>query len=126
MKLFQPLTKRNLGDQLEEFAKTILQKQGCQIVELNYLCKLGEIDIIAKDKEALAFIEVRYRKQSSFGGAIASVDHKKQQKIIRAAKLYLQQNGLTNKAICRFDVFAVEGSINRLKYDWIKNAFILN
>lgn len=117
------LSKREFGGQLETFAKNILLKEGCKIIQLNYQCKLGEIDIIIKDGDALVFVEVRYRKHAKFGGAVASVDYKKQQKLIKTAQLYLVENKLTNNAICRFDVFAIEGPINRLEYQWIKNAF---
>lgn len=117
------LNKREFGSQLETFAKTILLKEGCKIVQLNYQCRLGEIDIIIKDGNTLVFVEVRYRKHAMFGGAVASVDYRKQQKLIKAAQQYLVENKLTNNTICRFDVFAVEGPIDRLEYEWIKNAF---
>ena len=117
------LNKREFGEQLESFAQTTLKKSGCKIVETNFLCKLGEIDIILKDQNTLVFVEVRYRKNASFGGALESVDYKKQQKIIKAAQLYLVENKLSNTMPCRFDVFAIEGPLNRLKYQWIKNAF---
>ena len=117
------LNKREFGEQLENFAQATLKKSGCKIVETNYLCKLGEIDIIIKDQNTLAFVEVRYRKNANFGGALESVDYKKQQKIIKAAQLYLIQKKQSNAIACRFDVFAIEGPLNRLDYQWIKNAF---
>ncbi|WP_168204014.1 YraN family protein [Aliikangiella coralliicola] len=117
------MNKREFGFQLESFACTQLKKSQCLIVENNFQCKLGEIDIIARDGQTLIFVEVRYRKQSSYGGAVASVDLRKQKKIIQTASFYLQQKKLTNKVSCRFDVFAIEGSAERLSYNWIKNAF---
>jgi len=119
----ETLSKREFGNQLETFAKTILEKEGCKIVALNFQCKLGEIDIIARDGSTLIFVEVRYRKHANFGGALASVDYKKQQKLIKTAQLYLIENKLTNNTSCRFDVFAIEGPVNRLEYNWLKNAF---
>ncbi len=120
---FGSLSKRALGDELEKFAEKELVRHGCKIIERNFQCKLGEIDIIAKDKQHLIFVEVRYRKSDHFGGADVSVDLKKQQKLIRTASLYLQKNKLTNKVPARFDVMAITGNINKPDYNWIKDAF---
>ncbi len=121
--MFNLNNKRDFGNKFESFAREKIEQAGCRIIATNYACKLGEIDIIAKDKEHIIFVEVRYRKTAAYGGAIASVDYKKQQKIIKSASLYLQQNKLTNKAMCRFDVFAVTGQTNNLHFEWIKDAF---
>lgn len=116
-------TKRELGDQLEQFASQELIKNNIKIVATNYLCKMGEIDIIARDKKDLVFIEVRYRKNERFGGSTSSVNLKKQKRVILAAQHYLQKHQLTNKIACRFDVFAITGNLNQLEYNWIKAAF---
>lgn len=116
-------SQKHLGNKFESFAQHELIKHGYKIISLNYQCKLGEIDIIAKDKGVIVFVEVRYRNSSRFGGAIASVNHKKQLKLIRTASLYLQKHQLTNKIQARFDVFAITGDSNNLTYHWIKNAF---
>jgi putative endonuclease len=121
--LFGLFNKREFGAELEAFAAKQMQAKGCKIIETNYLCKLGEIDIILQDKGTLVFVEVRYRKQNKFGGAIASVDSKKQKKIIKTASLYLQSKNLTDKIACRFDVFAIQGNYSNLSYNWIKDAF---
>lgn len=121
--MFPSLNKREFGGQLEAQARTHLERQGCVIIETNYLCKMGEIDIIAKDGETLVFVEVRFRKQNQFGGASASVDAKKRKKICLTASLYLQQKKLTNKIACRFDVIALQGKPQELSVNWIKNAF---
>jgi len=121
--LFKLLNKREFGNQLEQFASEQLNQKGCEIIATNFQCKLGEIDIIAKDGNSLVFVEVRYRKQNTFGGAGASVDQKKQTKIIKTASFYLQQQNLTNQVACRFDVFAIEGNPQRMTYNWIKDAF---
>lgn len=121
--MFNLASKRSFGNELENFAAEQLKQQGCQIVDKNFNCKLGEIDIILMDNEVLVFVEVRYRKQNSFGGAVASVDNKKQRKLVKAASLYLQIKKITNRYPCRFDVFAIQGEPQRLKFDWIKDAF---
>lgn len=86
----------------------------------NYLCKLGEIDLIMSVGNTLVFVEVRYRKNNHFGGAAASVTPAKQQKLRRAAHCYLQSKGL-NESLqsCRFDLVACEGT----DIHWISNAF---
>lgn len=117
------MNKREFGAELEIYACEQLKKSGCKIIQQNYLCKLGEIDIIAQDNQCLIFVEVRYRKQSIFGSAAESVNLKKQQKIIRAASLYLKSKNLTNHTHCRFDVFAIDGNLQKLDYNWIKAAF---
>ncbi|MET1254021.1 YraN family protein [Aliikangiella maris] len=115
--------KRTLGFSLEVYAKTQIESVGYQIVATNYACKLGEIDIIAKKNNVLVFIEVRYRKNSRFGGALASITPQKQKRLILTASHYLQQKKLTNKIACRFDVFAIQGNLPSLHYEWIENAF---
>lgn len=127
MTLFKLLNTREQGNQLEDFAVNQLIKSGCKIIQRNFQCKLGEIDIIAMDGNILIFVEVRYRKQQTYGGAMLSVDQKKQRKIINTANFYLQKNQLTNKKVCRFDVFAIQGKIqsdlSKPDYNWIKQAF---
>ncbi|WP_444997544.1 YraN family protein [Aliikangiella sp. IMCC44359] len=121
--MFKKENKREFGQQLENFARTQVEKKGYKIIETNFTCKLGEIDIIAQNKNLLIFIEVRYRKNNSFGGAIESVDYRKQSKLIKTASLYLQQKNLTNKVQCRFDVFALQGQLPNPSYKWLTNAF---
>lgn len=118
-----PSPKRELGNQLELFAQQTLTKIGLTVIATNYLCKMGELDIIAEDGNDLVFIEVRYRKSEAFGGAVGSVTKAKQKRIIKAAEHYLHHRQLVNKVACRFDVFAITGSLQRLNYNWIKAAF---
>ncbi len=117
------MNKKETGDLLESFAQKTLKAMGHKIIQRNFSCKLGEIDIILNDGNTLVFMEVRYRQQQAFGGATASVDKKKQNKLIRTASFYLQEKSLTNKVCCRFDVFAIEGNLSNPSYNWIKSAF---
>ncbi len=123
--MFDDLTpnKREIGDQHEAFAAKVISEAGFKLVERNYLCKLGEIDIIAKNQKQLVFIEVRYRKSELFGGALQSINLKKRRRICLAANHYLQTHKLTNKVACRFDVFAITGNLKQLSYQWIEAAF---
>lgn len=105
----------------EEIARDYLIEQGMKWVESNYLCRLGEIDLIMRDKDYLVFVEVRSRVSAAYGGAIESITYGKQQKLLRTASLYLLVNKLHDKVAVRFDVVCIEGKPPRL--NWISNAF---
>lgn len=115
------------GEQAEQTAKEFLIAQGLIFVQQNFHSRFGEIDLIMKDNDTLVFIEVKYRKNALFGGAVAAISTKKQQKIIKTTAIYLQQQGLNEyNTPCRFDVIAIEGNItalNKLPINWLKNAF---
>lgn len=117
--------KRQIGNQAETTALVHLTNQGLELIEQNYLTKLGEIDIIMLDSQSktLVFVEVRYRKNNQFGSATESVDHNKQTKLIRTAEHYLQTHPDYQNFVCRFDVVGVESDLKYPKIDWIKNAF---
>lgn len=120
---------RTKGFEIESTVSEYLQKQGIELVTRNFSCKMGEIDIVCKDKrnakhpEVLVFIEVRYRKNTSYGGAAESVTYTKQQKLIRTAQYYLMCNTWGQHLPCRFDVMAVSLENNLPKIDWIQDAF---
>ena len=112
------------GDIAEQIAATHLTEKGLVVVANNVHCRQGEIDLIMKDHDTFVFIEVKYRKNTSFGGAIAAIPYKKQQKIIKTATIYLQQQGLKEyNTPCRFDVVAIDGDLNHPEITWLKNAF---
>lgn len=121
----QHLEPRHIGANTENIACDFLCKQGLQLVTRNYRCRTGEIDLIMQDQKELIFVEVRYRRSHSRGGAIESIDSYKQKKIIQAATYYLQQHKLTDKIACRFDVLLVSlnNMNNTLETQWIKDAF---
>ncbi|RLA44777.1 MAG: YraN family protein [Gammaproteobacteria bacterium] len=114
-----------LGDDYETRAAQWLQGRGLQLLARNYRGKTGEIDIVAKDKNTLVFVEVRARNNRYFASAAASVDKRKQLRILRTAQLYLQHHpGMANMP-CRFDVIAFEPrqSVTSPEIHWIRNAF---
>lgn len=113
--------KHTLGAEAEARAEQFLQQQGLLTRVKNYRCKLGEIDLIMQQGDELIFVEVRLRSHSQFATAAESVTFRKQQKIIKAAQRYLQEQHLTERANCRFDVIAF--SANNSEPEWIKNAF---
>jgi putative endonuclease len=112
-----PLTTRQMqGNAGEDEALAHLQRQGLVLVERNFRCKGGEIDLIMRDGAGLVFVEVRQRAGASFGGAVASVTPAKQRRLIHAAQFYL----LHVKPLppCRFDLVAIDGG----KLSWLKNV----
>ena len=115
--------RREKGTFFETLARDFLAAQGLTDFQTNYLCRCGEIDIIARDGDYLVFVEVRYRKAGTHGSAVATVTRVKQQKIRRAAQLFLQKYGLTNRMPCRFDVVGISDGPGGPEFRWIKNAF---
>ncbi|MEN8168400.1 MAG: YraN family protein [Pseudomonadota bacterium] len=111
------MNRQILGQRAEQQAKEFLQRQGLILIDKNYRCRHGEIDLIMKDGSQLVFIEVRYRKNEAFGGPLASVDHKKRAHLIATASHYLQSKKTPGSA--RFDVVGITGE-NQI--DWVKNA----
>lgn len=112
------MNRRHTGAVYEQAAGYYLEQQGFEIVEYNYRCRVGEIDIVARDGEYLVFCEVKYRKSGAGGGALAAVNRKKQQTIYRCAEYYLAERRL-KKIPCRFDVIGIEEG--RILH--VKNAF---
>jgi putative endonuclease len=117
---------QKVGDIAEEYALDHLAEAGCKIIEKNFICTFGEIDLIMRDKDYLVFVEVRYRGKEDFGSGAETVSTTKQRKIIRSAQRYLQQKKISQEVFCRFDVISVTlNSEKKLELDWIKNAFQL-
>lgn len=107
--------KQLKGRLAEDAALAYLQQHGLQLVQRNFLCKGGELDLIMRDGHSLVFVEVRQRSSARFGGALASITPAKQRRMVHAAQTFLQrQPGLP---ACRFDAVAIEGS----QIDWLKN-----
>jgi putative endonuclease len=113
---------QQIGQQKENQVCDHLISQGLQLIMQNYRCKLGEIDLIMKDKDTLVFIEVRHRKQNDYGNGLESITKTKQRKIIRTAQHYLQTHELDNKFSCRFDA-VITGQTTSQQFLWIKDAF---
>jgi len=111
------VNKRRIGTFYEERACEYLRKQGVMILERNYRCKIGEIDIIGKDGDCIVFLEVKYRRTNDFGHAFFAVDTKKQSRICRCAAIYCMQNACVQEL--RYDVIGITDT----QIEWIKNAF---
>ncbi len=110
---------RERGRHAEDAAAMFLQQQGLTLVERNYHCRFGEIDLIARDGDTLVFVEVRMRTSNAFGGAAASITAAKRDKLLRAARHYL--SGCARTPACRFDALLINGTGNAP--EWLKNVF---
>lgn len=114
------MNTRKIGTKYETLACEYLKKGGYEIIERNFRNRQGEIDIIAKDKEYLCFIEVKYRAANGLIKGYEAVDKKKQKIIYDVAKYYLYINKLNDDIPCRFDVVNVDGN----EISLFKNAFL--
>lgn len=111
----------NSGRIAENQALEFLQQQGLTLVDRNYRCRRGEIDLIMQHSGTLVFVEVRFRKTSRYGSALESVDPRKQARIIHCATQYLASHRASVAA--RFDVVAISPNKGNLNIDWIPDAF---
>ena len=115
------------GEDAEIACCSYLKSQGLKLIDKNFNSRFGEIDIIMLDKKTLVFVEVRYRKNNKFGGALASITPSKQNKLRKTAELYLQKN--TQHQNARFDVVSMSKNTQTnpdkqpYTFDWIPNAF---
>ena len=116
--------RQKSGKEGEAIAVRQLKKKGYKILETNYRTQLGEIDIIAKDKGTIVFVEVKARRSVHFGSPKEAVSNQKQKKISMVALYYLKTtNQISTKA--RFDVVAVNLNRDKPRVEVIKNAFEL-
>jgi len=111
-----------LGLKGEKQAEEFLKKQGYKIIEKNFRTPFGQIDIIAKEKNTFCFIEVKTRRNFSFGLPEEAVNYPKKKKILKVALAYLKQKGLLNKKV-RFDVVSILYNKDSYKINLIRNAF---
>jgi putative endonuclease len=107
------------GGAAEDLAARYLEAQGLAIVDRNWRCRAGEIDLVAREGATLVFVEVRLRTSTAFGGAAASVDGHKQRRILQAARLYLAGRADTP---CRCDVVVLD-RLDPARVEWIRDAF---
>ncbi|MEY8426145.1 YraN family protein [Lachnospiraceae bacterium 46-15] len=103
------MNRRKVGAEYESYAAHFLEEQGYRIVECNYRCRMGEIDIIAREGRYLVFVEVKYRSDSTQGYALEAVDTRKQAVIRKVAQHYLLAHHLPPETPCRFDAVGITG-----------------
>lgn len=105
----QRINKRQIGAKQEQFACKWLEQRGYRIVERNFRCRSGEIDIVAREGGYLVFVEVKYRRSGESGLPQEAVDWRKQRAISRVALYYLHRFGYQETTPVRFDVVALSG-----------------
>lgn len=108
------------GEEAERLAARYLLRHGLSLVEKNYRCRYGEIDLIMRDGASLVFVEVRLRSRGDYGGAAASIDGAKRGKLVRTAEHYLAT--LRKVPPCRFDALLLHAA-DGADVEWVKNAF---
>ena len=111
--------RHKIGKLGEQLAVNYLEKENYSIIERNFKCKQGEIDIIAVDKNELVFIEVKARTNKVYGVPVEAVNIKKKKHLIKAIEYYLYLNSLENKCI-RIDVMEVYIYKNKYRINHIK------
>jgi putative endonuclease len=116
-------TTRDTGARWEDAVLAYLQRAGLALIARNFTCRYGEIDLIMRDRDQIAFIEVRYRGDDTHGGGTVSVGAGKRTRLARAAAIYLQQNPVLAAMTCRFDVVGCSGSPVTPAFEWTRSAF---
>ena len=111
-----------IGKEGEKIAAAFLKKNGYRIIEINFRCPIGEIDIIAKEKKDLVFVEVKTRKSMELGYPEQAVGIRKQKKMSQLALWYLQKRKIVDTN-ARFDVVAITLIPEKSEVKLIKNAF---
>jgi putative endonuclease len=107
------------GEPAENLAVAFLEREGLRILERNYRCRMGEIDLIAQSGDTTIFVEVRARSSEAFGGAAESITAAKRRRLVAAARHYLARQ--RSERACRFDVVLIRGAEQRV--EWLPGAF---
>lgn len=114
--------RQGRGAWAEQLALEYLEGAGLRLLERNFRCRLGEIDLIMADGAVLVFVEVRFRASTRYGAGFESVTRAKQSKLLSAARAYLARHK-AGTAHCRFDVISVTKRNYQPDLLWVKNAF---
>ncbi len=113
---------RERGNHYESLAADWLRRQGLELLERNFLCRRGEIDLILLDGNCLCFVEVKYRTSPAFGGAAQALPPSKQQKLLLTAEHYLATHPQYRNHPQRIDALLIQQQGKELAIEWIKNA----
>lgn len=115
------MNKRVVGAEKETVAADYLKEQGYKILEMNYRCRQGELDIVARKADVLVIAEVKFRNNTAYGDPAEAVDVRKQRKICRVTLDYLMRHPQYQEKPCRFDVISIYGD-GQIRH--IENAFL--
>lgn len=112
------------GLRYEELALDYLQHEGLQLLQRNFRCKAGEIDLVMLHRTTLVFIEVRFRNSALHGSPVATITRDKQRKLLLAARYFLLGHAEHHHRSCRFDVVGVmPDASGGSSFDWVPDAF---
>ncbi len=117
------MSARDTGTQWEKAALQHMQDTGMRLLEQNFHCRFGEIDLILRDAEGIVFTEVRYRSGDAHGDGTASVGTVKRGKLVKTAQAWLLAHPQFAGLPCRFDVIGCSGTLENPVFDWTRNAF---
>lgn len=109
------------GRMAERLAARFLERQGLTVLERNYRCRGGEVDLVCRDRRGLVFVEVRLRRSAGYGGAAASITAGKRGRLILAAQHYLATHA-AGEADCRFDCVLLD-ELSESAIEWLRDAF---
>jgi putative endonuclease len=116
-----PIDRQRLGGDAEERAAQHLRAAGLRLLHRNYRCRMGELDLVAREGGTLVIVEVRLRSSSRFGGAAASITHAKRRRIVRATRHLLARYPSLQKWPVRFDAVLVGAPSGPI--EWLRGAF---
>ncbi|MCZ6470861.1 MAG: YraN family protein [Gammaproteobacteria bacterium] len=116
---------KSKGKQYEDQAREYLVQRGLTLLNQNYHCRFGEIDLIMLQQGVLCFIEVKFRANMGFGGAASAIPLQKQKKIVKTALFFIAQNTRLAQHAMRFDAFLIQRRASNQNHNvnWIQNAF---
>jgi putative endonuclease len=116
-------SKTSLGQLGEQLARTYLNRKKHNIVDHNFRCSLGEIDLIVRREKAFRFVEVKFRRTMDYGLPQDSVVRRKQEKIRKVAMVWLRRRRLPMDTEVHFDVLAIKERAGGIEYEYIEDAF---
>lgn len=112
------------GLRFEELAAKHLQQRGLRLLQRNFRCSMGEIDLVMQHRDMLVFVEVRFRGNPDFGGAVATITRDKQHRLLQTARYFLLCHREYQQYPCRFDVVGITpGTGTSPCLEWIQDAF---
>jgi len=111
------------GKYAEDLALAYLTEQGLQLVTRNFTSRYGEIDLIMQDRDCLVFVEVRYRTHHQLVDGVTSIDTRKQNRLLRTARYYLQVKKVNIDTSARFDIISITHKQDKTAIEWLQNAF---
>ncbi|MCZ8132121.1 MAG: YraN family protein [Steroidobacteraceae bacterium] len=119
----KPPAARDAGPRVEAAARDWLEARGLQTVATNFRSRRGELDLVMREGTELVIVEVRYRAGRSHGGAAASVDARKQRRLLATAGWLLATRPALGRLRMRFDVLAASGEPEAPDFEWLRDAF---